>query len=161
MPRCERHDTISFFVEPANAMYCAQLLPQLQALLSKTTSCSLLTADSSVLAAHCAHCLLLTAYYSYRAGAALEDQGRGQRAGSHADQARIVHAPCVHHAYTVLTPCVHPVRTMHAPDHPHHAFHHAPPQASFARGGLLLADYINAMSTAMCAVKVRGCLWSR
>ena len=30
------------------------------------------------------------------------------------------------------------------------------PQASFARGGLLLADYINAMSTAMCAVKVRG-----
>ena len=36
MPRRERHDTISFFVEPANAMYCAQLLPQLQALLSKT-----------------------------------------------------------------------------------------------------------------------------
>ena len=31
-------------------------------------------------------------------------------------------------------------------------------QASFARGGLLLADYINAMSTAMCAVKVRDCL---
>ena len=32
----ERHDTISFFVDPANAMYCAQLLPQLQTLLSKT-----------------------------------------------------------------------------------------------------------------------------
>ena len=31
----ERHDTISFFVEPANAMYCAQLLPQLQALCSR------------------------------------------------------------------------------------------------------------------------------
>ena len=165
MPRCERHDTISFFVDPANAMYCAQLLPQLQALLSKTTSCSLLTADSSVLAAHCARCLLLRVFcllvaaHSYRAGAALEDQGRGQRAGSHADQARIVHAPCVHapyshHACTVRTihgtpptPCVPPCTTT--------------PQASFARGGLLLADYINAMSTAMCAVKVRGCLWSR
>ena len=35
--RSERHDTISFFVDPANAMYCAQLLPQLQALLMKTT----------------------------------------------------------------------------------------------------------------------------
>ena len=69
----ERHDTISFFVDPANAMYCAQLLPQLQTLLSKT-----------------------------------KDVG-----------------------YV---------------------------QASFARGGLLLADYINAMSTAMCAVKVRDCL---
>ena len=67
----ERHDTISFFVDPANAMYCAQLLPQLQTLLSKT-----------------------------------KDVGNVQ--------------------------------------------------ASFARGGLLLADYINAMSTAMCAVKVRG-----
>ena len=56
----ERHDTISFFVEPANAMYCAQLLPQLQALLSETAYCLLLTADCSLLTAHC---LLLTAYY--------------------------------------------------------------------------------------------------
>ena len=115
MPRRERHDTISFFVEPANAMYCAQLLPQLQALLSKT-----------------------------------KDVGNVQ----------VACRPSTHHACpmrtrTVLTPYAH-----HAP-HPHHAFHHAPPQASFARGGLLLADYINAMSTAMCAVKVRGCLWWR
>ena len=137
MPRCERHDTISFFVDPANAMYCAQLLPQLQALLSKTTSCSLLTADSLVLAAHCTHCLLLTAYYSYRAGAALEDQGRGERAG----ELRAGRA-----AALCITGC-NPMSTRLQP---------YVSQASFARGGLLLADYINAMSTAMCAVKVRG-----
>ena len=111
----ERHDTISFFVEPANAMYCAQLLPQLQALLSKT-----------------------------------KDVGNVQA------RMQTKHASCMPHAYTMRTPYSH-----NAPYHPHHAFHHAPPQASFARGGLLLADYINAMSTAMCAVKVRGCLWLR
>ena len=49
----ERHDTISFFVEPANAMYCAQLLPQLQALLSET-------AYHLVVGLLTTHCLLLT-----------------------------------------------------------------------------------------------------
>ena len=54
--------------------------------------------------------------------------------------ARTMHAPCKHHACTI-----------HASTS---ITHHARTQASFARGGLLLADYINAMSTAMCAVKV-------
>eukprot|EP00964_Phaeocystis_antarctica_P128488 scaffold92278_cov62-Phaeocystis_antarctica.AAC.7 len=57
----ERHDTISFFVEPANAMYCAQLLPQLQALRSETTLTtyhSLLTTYYVLLTTHCL--LLLT-----------------------------------------------------------------------------------------------------
>ena len=163
MPRCERHDTISFFVDPANAMYCAQLLPQLQALLSKTTSCSLLTADSSVLAAHCAHCLLLTAYYSYRAGAALEDQGRGQRAGSHADQARIVHAPCVHHAYTVLTPCVH--RTHHARHTTHTMrstmYHHAPGELRAGRPAARRLHQRNVHRNVRGQGARGGCLWWR
>ena len=124
MPRCERHDTISFFVDPANAMYCAQLLPQLQALLSKT-----------------------------------KDVGNVQA------RMRTKHASCMPHAYTMRTPYSHhacTVRTMHGtPPTPCVPPCTTTPQASFARGGLLLADYINAMSTAMCAVKVRGCLWSR
>ena len=89
------------------------------------------------------HCLLLTTCYllltTYRAGAALEDQGRGERAGElRAGRAAALGIPGCNPMSTRLQPYV--------------------SQASFARGGLLLADYINAMSTAMCAVKVR---WSR
>jgi len=61
---------------------------------------------------------------------------------------RTVPTPCVQHAHTVHAPST-PLISCDAPPHT---------QASFARGGLLLADYINAMSTAMCAVKVRDCL---
>ena len=101
-----------------------------------------------------AYCLRLTTLTEQALLSKTKDVGNVQA------RMRTKHASCMPHAYTMRTPYSHhacTVRTMHGtPPTPCVPPCTTTPQASFARGGLLLADYINAMSTAMCAVKVSG-----
>ena len=106
-----------------------------------------------------AYCLRLTTLTEQALLSKTKDVGNVQA------RMRTKHASCMPHAYTMRTPYSHHAHTLRAPctipPTPCVPPCTTTPQASFARGGLLLADYINAMSTAMCAVKVRGYLWSR